>query len=170
MVLLTDRLAYLLIYCGVCWFDRLQANSAKNDSYAARLAASGEFSLWHNLNHKSLLPGSQSLLTFLGDPQSSKYEGMSDADVQAALMKRIREQHPALASEIPEPSYFFISRHGYDPNTYGRNHDPPSPPSPFSFGLVYVSIVSALCIAQCSRPTVAVGNINIDRHPPGCWI
>ena len=37
--------------------------------------------------------------------------------VTAILMKRLREQHPK--TEIPEPSSFFISRHGYDPNTHG---------------------------------------------------
>ena len=26
-----------------------------------------EFTLWHNLNHKTLLPGSHSLLSFLGE-------------------------------------------------------------------------------------------------------
>ena len=64
----------------------------------------------HNLNHVSLLPGSQSLLTFLGDPQSSVYEALPDATVSAALMKRLREQHPQ--AHIPPPSDFFISRHG----------------------------------------------------------
>ena len=53
--------------------------------------------------------------SFLGDPQSSHYEGMPDAPVQAALMARLREQHPNRT--IPEPSAFFISRHGYDKNT-----------------------------------------------------
>eukprot|EP00908_Phaeocystis_cordata_P007712 Transcript_18364.p1 GENE.Transcript_18364~~Transcript_18364.p1 ORF type:complete len:308 (+),score=138.16 Transcript_18364:748-1671(+) len=103
----------------VWWNDRLfkwlSANAA--DGPGARRAASGEFSLWHNLNHRSLLPGSQTLLSFLGDPQSSKYEGMTDAEAQAAVMRRLRAQHPAV--EVPEPSAFFISRHGYDRNTHG---------------------------------------------------
>jgi monoamine oxidase len=73
--------------------------------------------VWHNLNHKSLLPGSQTLLSFLGEPQSSRYEGMGDDEVRAALMRRIRSQHPRIT--IPEPSAFFISRHGYDPLSYG---------------------------------------------------
>ncbi|KAL1524158.1 hypothetical protein AB1Y20_019067 [Prymnesium parvum] len=103
----------------VWWEDRfhkwLSAN--RGNSEPERRAASGEFSAWHNLNHHTLLPGSKTLLTFLGDPQSSKYEGMSDKDVQDALMIRLREQHPS--KTIPEPSAFFISRHGYDPNSYG---------------------------------------------------
>ena len=52
-----------------------------------------------------------------GDPQSSHYEGLPDAVVKAALMARLRSQHPN--KTIPEPSDFFISRHGYDNNTYG---------------------------------------------------
>ena len=77
----------------------------------------GEFAVWHNLNHPSLLPGSHTLLTFLGDPQSSRYERMTNAQVSAAVVKRLREQHPRLA--VPEPTDFFISRHGYDVNSYG---------------------------------------------------
>ena len=44
----------------------------------------------HNLNHASLLPGSHTLLTFLGDPQSTVYEGMPDAEVLTALLARLR--------------------------------------------------------------------------------
>ena len=80
--------------------------------------AAGEFAIWHNMNHPSLLPGSHILLSFLGDPQSSKYEAMPDAEVKRAVMKRIRLQNPTMTN-IPEPSAFFISRHGYDENTYG---------------------------------------------------
>ena len=32
-------------------------------------------------------------------------------------MHRVRAQHPAVS--IPDPSAFYISRHGYDPNSYG---------------------------------------------------
>ena len=44
---------------------------------------------------------------------------MPDAQVSAALIHRLRQQHPH--TEIPEPSAFFISRHGYDTdtNSYG---------------------------------------------------
>jgi len=96
-------------------FKWLSANHGANQS--ARRGASGEFAVWHNLNHASLLPGSQTLLSFLGDPQSSRYEGMADADVQEAVLGRLREQHPE--RHVPEPTALFISRHGYDPNSYG---------------------------------------------------
>ena len=104
----------------VWWEDDLAKWLHANDPDS--VVASGEFTLWHNLNHKSLLPGSHSLLSFLGDPQSSHYEGLPDAPVQAALMERLRAQHPN--KTIPEPSAFFISRHGYDKNTCK-----PSPPT-----------------------------------------
>ena len=141
------------------WDDQLAKWLHANDPNG--VGASGEFTLWHNLNHPSLLPGSHSLLrcshvnstiytgkpqpriirerckhaccaclhpteiycffwwerSFLGDPQSSHYEGLPDAAAQAALMQRLRAQHPN--KTIPEPSDFFISRHGYDKNTYG---------------------------------------------------
>jgi len=64
-----------------------------------------------------MLPGSQTLLSFLGDPQSSHYEGLPDAAVQAAVMKRLRAQNPHVT--IPDPVAFFITRHGYDPLSFG---------------------------------------------------
>lgn len=79
--------------------------------------SSGEFSEWQNLNHPSMIPGSQILLSFLGDPQSSYYEGLPDAQVQAAAMKALRGQNPDLT--IPDPVAFFLSRHGYDELSYG---------------------------------------------------
>jgi len=109
------NLTHVVVQFPRVWWDdgMLKWLSANHGSNQSR----GEFSLWHNLNHASLLPGSQTLLTFLGDPQSSLYEGMADADVRAALMRRLRAQHPR--TRIPDPLSFFISRHGYDPNTHG---------------------------------------------------
>jgi len=114
------NLTHVAVQFPSVWWDDsmfkwLSANHGTNQS--ARLAASGEFSLWHNLNHATLLPGSKTLLSFLGDPQSTKYEGMADADVQAAVVARLKAQHPE--ADVPPPSDFFISRHGYDPNSYG---------------------------------------------------
>ena len=80
-------------------------------------ASSGQFSEWQNLNHATMIPGSNILLSFLGDPQSSYYEGQPDAMGQAAAMKALRAQNPELT--IPDPVAFFLSRHGYDPLSYG---------------------------------------------------
>lgn len=121
------NLTHVVVQFPVVWWDNglvkwLSANKGSNTSAAggpdgSGANAAGEFSLWHNLNHADFLPGSHTLLTFLGDPQSSVYEGMPDAAVQAALVARIKAQHPKLT--IPQPSAFFISRHGYDRNSYG---------------------------------------------------
>ena len=80
-------------------------------------STSGFFSEWQNLNHPSMLPGSNILLSFLGDPQSTYYEGQPDAIAQAAAMGALRAQNPG--GSIPDPVAFFISRHGYDPLSYG---------------------------------------------------
>ena len=138
--LLMDNLTHVAVQFPHVWWDNrlakwLSANKAlgtgskENRSSSVKPSrrehlvgvwdedASGEFGLWHNLNHATLLPGSNTLLSFLGDPQSSLYEGMSDAAVTDILMKRLRSQHPDRT--LPEPTAFFISRHGYDPLSYG---------------------------------------------------
>jgi monoamine oxidase len=110
----------------VWWDDKLPkwlaSNRGSNETAAGGpdgggRNAAGEFAVWHNLNHPNYLPGSQTLLTFLGDPQSSVYEAMPDEEVKAALIRRLRLQHPR--AEIPSPTAFFISRHGFDANSFG---------------------------------------------------
>eukprot|EP00040_Diaphanoeca_grandis_P021582 m.115129 g.115129 ORF g.115129 m.115129 type:complete len:529 (-) comp28399_c0_seq2:129-1715(-) len=77
---------------------------------------SGNFAEWQNLNHESLIPGSQTILFMLGDPQSSLYEGMSDAEVEEAVMKKV---NLFAGRTVARPRALFISRHGYDPLSYG---------------------------------------------------
>jgi polyamine oxidase len=107
----------LFQFSSVWWDDALPRWVSANKGASQNQTLSGEFSEVQNLNHASMIPGSQILLTFLGDPQSSLYEGMSDAGAQAAAMERLRMQHPKMT--IPDPVAFFISRHGYDPLSYG---------------------------------------------------
>lgn len=52
-----------VLSCPQC--SRVAIPSLRIISFAA-----GEFPAWHNLNHKSMLPGSQTLLAFLADPQA----------------------------------------------------------------------------------------------------
>jgi monoamine oxidase len=99
------------------WWDNslnrwLSANKGANTS-----EASGEFAEWQNFNHEKMLPGSQILLNFMGDPQSSKYEGMSNDDVQVAAMAALRAQHPQ--KTIPDPVAFFMSRWSRAGGAYG---------------------------------------------------
>jgi len=84
---------------------------------AATSAASGEFAEWQNLNHASLVPGSQTLLGFVGGPQSTKYEAMGDDEVKATAMAALRAQHPQ--KSIPDPVAFYLSRWGHTTVTYG---------------------------------------------------
>jgi len=86
-----------------------------NNDDSAWLATSdgeaGDLPEFQNQNHADRIPGSNTLLLFVGNPQSSKYEGMADEDVQAAVMKKLRQTHGA---NIPAPSAFHITRWGYD--------------------------------------------------------
>ena len=107
----------MLLQFPTVWWDNSLPRWVSANRGARTLEASGEFSEWQNLNHKSMIPGSHTLLSFLGDPQSSRYEPMGDADVQAAVMARLRAQNPSVA--IPEPVAFFLSRHGTDPLSFG---------------------------------------------------
>jgi monoamine oxidase len=107
----------LFQFPSVWWDNTLPRWVNANEGSSQNISLAGEFCEWQNLNHDSMIPGSQTLLSFLGDPQSSYYEGLTDAEVQAAAMARIRLQNPKLT--IPDPVAFFISRHGYDPLSYG---------------------------------------------------
>ena len=77
----------------------------------------GELGSVRNLAHPSVLPKSNALLFDLGDPQSSVWEGLSDADATARLLRRLRATHPNVS--IPPPTAFHITRHSRDPLTYG---------------------------------------------------
>jgi hypothetical protein len=92
-------------------FERLvSVNYGANDT-----ASADHFSRWRNINYHQ--PGSNILLCFLGDPHSSHYEAMPDAQVQEAAMNQIRQQHPMIV--IPDPTHFYMSRHGFDRTRYG---------------------------------------------------
>ena len=123
-----------------------------------------------------------------GDPQSSHYEGLPDAVVKAALMARLRSQHPN--KTIPEPSDFFISRHGYDNNTYGaysvsfagwkdKDHaelrkplrncgdDPEGPPPPAHIPVVRMA-GEAMCddMNGCESAVVGIGaTVGVPTSP-----
>ena len=121
------NLTHVVVQFGSVFWDNslqkwLQANKGSNRSAAggpdgAGPNAAGEFAVWHNLNHATMLPGSRTLLSFLGEPQSTRYEAMDDASARAAVVQRIRATHPGIA--VPEPSAFFMSRHGLDPHSWG---------------------------------------------------
>jgi len=113
--LVMGNLSHVLLQFPNVWWDNSLSRWLSVNKGGQ--AASGEFTEWYNLNHETLLPGSQMMLSFIGDPQSSLYEGMPDAEAQAAVMSRLRLQHPDVA--VPDPVAFFLSRHGYDELSFG---------------------------------------------------
>ena len=77
----------------------------------------GELGSVRNLAHPAVLPGSNALLFDLGDPQASVWEGLSDGEAQARLLKRLHDTHPGVP--IPPPVAFHMTRHSRDPLTFG---------------------------------------------------
>lgn len=77
----------------------------------------GEFPEFRNENHKTRVPGSKTLLGFIGNPESVKYENMHDEQVQAAVVKKLKELFGD--DKVPEPSAFYMTRWGTDPLAYG---------------------------------------------------
>lgn len=94
------------------WDERLykwaQANEGLNG---------GDLPSVRNLGHTSLLDGSNTLLFDLGDPQSTAWERLGDAEAQAELVRTLRGQHPGV--EVPLPTAFFMTRHSTDPLSLG---------------------------------------------------
>lgn len=74
----------------------------------------GEFAEFRNLD--KWIPGSKILLNFLGNPESVKYENMSDEEVKAAAVKRLRS---IWGDKVPEPTAFYMTRWGLDPLAFG---------------------------------------------------
>merc|ERR1711957_703166 len=104
----------LIQFPTVWWDDSLPAWLATNTGGEA---SSGNFTPWHNFNHQSKIPGSQTLLSFLGDPQAAEYGELSEDELKAVLLERIRAQHPN--KEIPEPSAVWLKNWVNDPLFYG---------------------------------------------------
>lgn len=99
------------------WWDNKPSRWVSVVDGANSTAEADHFTRWRNLNHEKVLPGSNIILCFLGDPQSSYYEALPDVEVQEAAMKQLRRQHPTI--DIPDPINFYMSRHGYDRTRYG---------------------------------------------------
>lgn len=77
----------------------------------------GDFTEFRNLNRHGNVPGSNILLSFLGNPDSAKYENMADEDVKAAAVQKLREAFGA--DKVPDPVAFHMTRWGLDPLAYG---------------------------------------------------
>lgn len=112
---LMANLTHVLIQFPSVWWDNsipawISANEGGKDNR-------GLFTVWHNMNCDGFVPGSQTLLSFLGEPEASIYGAMSEAEIMPILMERLRAQNPGLT--IPEGTAAFLKNWGNDPLTYG---------------------------------------------------
>ena len=73
----------------------------------------GDLAYFRNLNHKSIIPGSNTLCFLLVTPDSDKYEAMTDSGVRQAVMRRLRTIFHD--KTVPDPVALYISRWGRDP-------------------------------------------------------
>jgi len=109
------NLTHVLIQFPSVWWDNsipawISANEGGHDNR-------GLFTAWHNMNMDGFVPGSQTLLSFLGEPEASIYGAMTEAELTPVLMERLRAQNPGLT--IPEATASFIKNWGNDPLFYG---------------------------------------------------
>ena len=106
--LVMANLTHVLIQFDEAFWPDVPRFLAADDAHPGQ---TGYFVEFQNLDY--LVPGSKTLLSFLGDPWSSAFEALDDAAAQAALLARVRDLSPAAASG-KEPTAFFMSRWGYD--------------------------------------------------------
>ena len=113
------NLTHVLIQFPAVWWD---------DSLPTWLSAqvgghqsAGNFTPWHNMNHATRIPGSNTLLTFLGEPETSLYGDLSESALLEVLMDRLRRAHPD--KDIPEGVAAWIKNWGSDPLFHGAYVD-----------------------------------------------
>lgn len=109
------NLTHVLIQFPSVWWDNtipawVSANAGGKDSR-------GNFTAWHNLNMEGFIPGSNTLLSFIGEPQASLYGAMTEAEIMPIVMERLRAQNPDIT--IPEASAAWLKNWGVDPLHYG---------------------------------------------------
>jgi len=109
------NLTHVLIQFPSVWWDNsVPAWVSANEGGKAN---KGLFTAWHNLNMDGMMPGSNTLLTFLGEPEASEFESMPQADLVVAVTERLRKQHPDI--KIPDGVAAWLKNWGLDPLTYG---------------------------------------------------
>merc|ERR1712166_241997 len=109
------NLTHVLVQFPSVWWDNsvpawISANEGGKDER-------GEFVVWHNMNADGFVPGSKTLLSFLGEPQAMTYGLMTEAEIMPVIMERLRAQNPNI--DIPDASAAWLKNWGNDPLTEG---------------------------------------------------
>jgi len=109
------NLTHVLIQFPSVWWDNtlpawVSANTGGDGS-------KGNFTAWHNLNVEGQIPGSNTLLSFIGEPEATQYGLVPEAELLALLMERLRAQNPG--KTLPEGTTAWLKNWGNDELTYG---------------------------------------------------
>jgi monoamine oxidase len=109
------NLTHVLVQFPSSWWDNsLLAWVSANEGGEAN---EGKFTAWHNLNADRMMPGSNTLLSFLGEPEASEFESLPEAALITKLTERMRKQHPG--KTIPNAVAAWLKNWGKDPLYYG---------------------------------------------------
>jgi len=109
------NLTHVLIQFPEVWWDNsIPAWISSNEGGKSER---GKFTAWHNLNAEGFIPGSNTLLSFLGEPEASVYGDMTEAEITPIIMERLRAQNPSLT--IPDSTAAWLKNWGSDPLHYG---------------------------------------------------
>lgn len=109
------NLTHVLVQFPEPWWDDsipawVSANAGGKDNR-------GLFSVWHNMNAEGFMPGSNTLLSFLGEPEATTYGLYTEEMLIPLLWDRLKQQNPSL--NVPQPTAAWLKNWGNDPLTYG---------------------------------------------------
>lgn len=88
-----------------------------NDDVQTWILANDVITSWRNMNHKSIIPGSNTLLAIATGSSSSRLETLNEEYVKKLTMKLLQNHFPN--TTIPTPSNFLVTRHGTNENRFG---------------------------------------------------
>lgn len=109
------NLTHVLIQFPSVWWDNtLPAWISTNHGGESK---QGNFTVWHNLNVEGMMPGSNTLLSFLGEPEATKYGLLTEPEIIKLVTDRLRLQNPK--KTIPDGVAAWLKNWGNDPLFYG---------------------------------------------------